>query len=160
MARPRGPAGRPLNDLYVWRVMFYDLRMSPVDRIRSELAGLVNGGALPAGGGIWANVAAARTAGVAEGTIARAVATGLGLRFVESLTSIAPSAEFLSAVPIAFARQHHVLGLMGEGEQLLLAVGDPAGLEQVQIVGRFLNRPVVPVMASQDVVLAAINQAY
>jgi general secretion pathway protein E len=85
---------------------------------------------------------------------------GRGLRFCESLAAFVPSAEFLSAVPIAFARQHRVLGLMGEDERLLLALGDRAQLEQVQIIGRFLRRAVTPVIAPPEVVLAAINEAY
>jgi general secretion pathway protein E len=106
-------------------------------------------------------VEAARSGGISEAAIARGVAVGLGIRFVESLASFAPSAEFLNAVPIAFARQHKVLGLMGENDRLLLALGDAAlGLEQVQVVGRFLGRSVTPVMAPGDAVLAAINEAY
>jgi general secretion pathway protein E len=139
--------------------MFYDSPMSAADRVRSELAGLVNG-ALPARGGVSAMVAVARSAGVSEAAISAAVAKGLGVRFLESLTSFAPSAEFLNAVPIAFARQHRVLGLMAENDQLLLALGDPASLEQVQVVGRFLGRAATPVMAASDVVLGAINEAY
>src|SRR5690349_17892188 len=133
--------------LYVLRVLFYDPSMSPLERVRSELAGLVNG-ALPPRGGMLVLISAARSAGISA-----AVAKGLGMRFVGSLSSFAPSAEFLNAVPIAFARQHRILGLMGENDQLLLALGDPAGLEQVQVVSRFLGRAVTPVMAASDVVL-------
>jgi general secretion pathway protein E len=134
------------------------MTLPAIERVRAELAGL--GAALPEHGGVAGLVESARGAGATESDVMKAVARGMGIAFVERLDGYAPSAEFLSAVPIAFARQHHVLGLMGEGDRLLLAVGDPAGLEQVQIVGRFLNRLIVPVMAAPDVVLVAINQAY
>src|SRR4051794_26492492 len=102
---------------------------SVIERIRGALA--AEGAVLPGRGGLAASVEAARAAGVSEAAIARAVAAGLGIEFRESLSTLSPSAEFLNAVPIAFARQHKVLGLMGENDRLLLALGDPAaGLEQ------------------------------
>jgi general secretion pathway protein E len=133
-----------------------------IDRIRAGLAELVgNVAQLPERGGLAALVGAAVAAGVSARAVGRAVAGGLRIEFVESLGAWPPSAEFLNAVPIAFARQHKVLGMMGEGDKLLLAMGDPAaGLEQVQVVGRFLNRAVTPVFAPAEVVLTAINEAY
>jgi general secretion pathway protein E len=82
------------------------------------------------------------------------------VRSVEGLGVFVPSADFLARVPIAFARQHKLLGLIGEDGKLVLALGDEAELEQVQIVGRFLGRAVLPVLCPADVVLAAINDAY
>jgi general secretion pathway protein E len=89
-----------------------------------------------------------------------ATAERLGLPFVESLSAYVPSAEFLAQVPIAFARQHKVLGFMGEGGKLVVALGDARGFEQLRMVGRFLDRIVVPLLCPPDVVLAAINDAY
>ena len=89
-----------------------------------------------------------------------ALAERLGLEFARSLSAYVPSAEFLAQVPIAFARQHKVLGLMGDAGKLLVALGDPGGFEQLRTVGRFLDRSIVPVLCPADVVLGAINDAY
>src|SRR5207253_1198700 len=40
------------------------------------------------------------------------------------------------------------------------AASAPASPEQLQVVGPFLSRPITPVLAPPDVVLAAINEAY
>jgi general secretion pathway protein E len=78
-----------------------------------------------------------------------------------SLAGLSPSAEFLAQIPIAFARQHKVLGFMGEAGQLLLAIADAArGLAQAQIVGRFLKRAITPVIVPEAEILSAINEAY
>ena len=115
---------------------------------------------LPERIGLSKLIESARAAGAPEIALTRAVAKGLGIRFIDNPSSHSPSAEFLNAVPIAFARQHRVLGLMGENDTLLIALGDPASFDQLQIIGRFLNRPALPVMAPADAVLSAINEAY
>lgn len=116
--------------------------------------------ALPQHASLTKMVEAARAAGIKEIPLAQAVAKGLGIQFVENPSRLSPSAEFLNEVPIAFARQHHVLGLMGENDTLLVALGDPAYFEQLQIIGRFLKRPATPIIAPSEAVLAAINEAY
>jgi general secretion pathway protein E len=135
---------------------------SPVlDRLRSDLGALLpDGVALAAPADLAGLVGAARDAGAAEAEVARAVARALELDFVDSLAAYTASAEFLNAIPISFARQHRVLGLRGEQERLIVALGDPGGFEQVQVVSRFLNRVVTPVLTTPDAVLAAINDAY
>ena len=72
------------------------------------------------------------------------------------------SAEFIERIPIAFARRHGLLGLADDGPRLPVAVSsvDPLSLQQLQVVARFLGRPVRPVMTSADDVQAAINAAY
>ncbi|HEY7120147.1 MAG TPA: ATPase, T2SS/T4P/T4SS family [Tepidisphaeraceae bacterium] len=131
---------------------------SVIDRIGRELGTLATSAT---GRGLPALLESARAAGATDDSISRAVARALGVEFVESLARYAPSAEFLAAIPIAFARQHRLLAFAGAGDELILALGDPVtGFEQAQVVGRFLNRPVRPVLAPADAVLAAINQAY
>jgi general secretion pathway protein E len=91
----------------------------------------------------------------------RALAARLGAPYAEALGGYTPSAEFIAAVPIAFARRHHILGVTnGDQSSLLLALGDPRSLEQLQVISRHLGRPARPLFAPSDVVLAAINDAY
>ncbi len=70
------------------------------------------------------------------------------------------SADFVEKIPIAFARRHAMLGLASEGTSLPVAVTSPINYEQLQIVSRFLKRPVVPVVVSEAEIKAAINSAY
>src|SRR3954466_15141598 len=82
---------------------------------------------------------------------------------VESLGGREPSAEFVERVPIHFARQHGVLGLVGDDGRLPVAVADEklAGAwDALQVVSRFLGRPVQPIVAPARLVSAAINDAY
>src|SRR5215216_3989539 len=90
----------------------------------------------------------------------RALAQRLGAPYVEALSDYAASPEFLSTVPIAFARRHQILGMTNGSDALLLAIGDARSAEQIQIMSRHLRRQVKPVFAPSEVVLAAINHAY
>ncbi|MDB5328511.1 MAG: gspE, partial [Phycisphaerales bacterium] len=67
---------------------------------------------------------------------------------------------FLERVPIAFARQHKLLGLASDNEHLQVAITTLASLPQMRVVGRFLGVPVRPVLASGKNVATAINTAY
>ncbi len=94
-------------------------------------------------------------------------AADLGVAFAPSLAAYPTSADFLAAVPIAFARRHKLLGLIDPdppaaagGGHLLVALGDPAAWPQLQVVARFLGRPVRPLFAPPAAVLAAVNVAY
>ena len=92
-----------------------------------------------------------------------AAAAMLGLPIVESLGGREPSAEFVERVPIHFARQHGMLGLVGENGRLPVAIADEkfdGALDALQVVSRFLGKPVQPLVAPARLVAAAINDAY
>ncbi len=78
------------------------------------------------------------------------------------LAGVEASAEFVVAIPIAYARQHLLLGLAGNGdtEPLRVAMARFDDLGPLQIVSRLLNRRVTPVLASEPEILSAINAAY
>ncbi len=83
-----------------------------------------------------------------------------GLEFVEDLATLPMDDDFLSGIPIDFARRHAVIGFAGRDGSLRLALADTANWQQVDIVSRFLRRTVEPFLAPRDAILAAINQAY
>jgi general secretion pathway protein E len=83
-----------------------------------------------------------------------------GVNFAPTLAGYTPAADFVAAVPIAFARRHRVLGVSAADGQALLAIGDASSLEQLQILSRFLERTLRPILAPPEIVLAAINDAY
>jgi general secretion pathway protein E len=145
-----------------------------IDRLRAELtAALTAAGceaALPLTGGLTVLTRAATDAGVAPVDVGIAVARALNVPWTDDLAGYVPSPEFLAAIPIAFARQHGVLGLLPDSSgaaagpeakgRVLVALADTGNWGQLQIIARFLQRPVAPVIAPPDVVLAAIDEAY
>jgi general secretion pathway protein E len=84
----------------------------------------------------------------------------LGVRYCDELGDYAPCSEFVTAIPIAFAREHQVIGVLDENSSVLVAVGDLADWGQLDVVARFLRRSVEPVLAPPAAVHAAINAAY
>ena len=79
-----------------------------------------------------------------------------------TLSTYPTSADFVAAIPIAFARRHGLLGLVNPNDatRLVVALADLKAWPQLQIVARFLRRPVRPILAPADVVAAAIDAAY
>jgi general secretion pathway protein E len=84
----------------------------------------------------------------------------LGIPFAHDLPDRPPSATFLDKVPIAFARQHKLLGLASDNGHLPIAIAGLDSLPHLRTVGRYLGVPVRPVLASEKHILAAINAAY
>ena len=85
---------------------------------------------------------------------------GAGRPLFEDLAERPASAEFLKRIPIAFARQHCVLGLTGQQGRLAVAISDVRSWAQFDVIARYLGRRVDPVLAPSQAILAAINAAY
>jgi len=131
--------------------------------LRAMQTANLNAATLPMRGDLATFADAARTAGLSEIATLRAVATALGIACAESLSSYPTSSDFTAAIPIAFARKHKLLGLApptADSDRLWIALGDLANWDQLQVVARFLNRPITPLLAPGAVVAAAINEAY
>src|SRR5437016_346963 len=115
---------------------------SPLSRIRAELTAALAAQGQSAPLSERASLAqltqAARTAKLPDAAINRAVAMALGVPYAEVLSSYPTASDFVATIPIAFARQHGVLGLAGDDGQLLIALADPANWEQLQVVSRTL----------------------
>jgi general secretion pathway protein E len=104
--------------------------------------------------------ARARQAGVGEDVALAAAAEALGLPFFDSLTDRPISHEFLSAVPIAFARHHGLIGLRdGEGT-VQVALSDLSQWPALQVLGRMVAQRIEPAFAPRAEILKAINAAY
>jgi general secretion pathway protein E len=94
-----------------------------------------------------------------------ATAAALGIEYVPDLSGRTPVADFVPRVPIAYARRHLVLAISErqatpDDAVVVVVLGDIDAWQQVDVVGRFLDRPVVPALAPPAAVLAAINVAY
>src|SRR5687768_3142551 len=113
---------------------------SLAQRLRETL-----GEAMPASGELADFTRAASDAGVGERDLLLAMAKALRVEYVEDVSSMAVAADFVTAVPIGFARQHRLLGFAADdGRTMRLALADPSHWEQVQVVSRFVRQPVEP----------------
>lgn len=90
----------------------------------------------------------------------RALAKTLGLPLLENLAEHPASAAFVARVPIRFAREHCILALAADGEHLPVVIGDVLAWPQLDVVSRYLGRPVDPAFAPANQIHAAINAAY
>jgi len=88
------------------------------------------------------------------------MAESLGLEFLYGVGERPPSAMFIRKIPIRFARQHCLLGLADEDETLPILIGKTESYRMLDVVSRWLNRPVQPIFARSAHVFAAINTAY
>jgi general secretion pathway protein E len=79
-----------------------------------------------------------------------------GIEAADVMPAGTPLAEFVSMIPIAFARRFALLGLAPS----TLAIGDAGSLPQVDVVSRLLGQPLRPILVPKDQLLRAINTAY
>lgn len=77
-----------------------------------------------------------------------------------ALTDLTPSAAFVKAMPIAFARQHRMMGFDIAGGGLRLAMVDASNIDLIETVARCLNCDPQPVAVPEADLSAAINRAY
>ena len=132
------------------------------ERFAAALRSRVNGqlaAALAEGDGSC-SLACARQAEVPCDVAAAAAAEALGMDFQEDLAGLTVSHDFLSSVPIAFARRHGLIGLAGTNGELSVAMADLAQWPQLQVLGKVLRRRIRPIFAPRCQILRAINAAY
>jgi len=89
-----------------------------------------------------------------------ALADVLGVTFREQIAPQDVSHEFVTLVPISFARRHRVIGLCGERGDVHIALCDLAGWPVAERVSKILNRPVRVVFSTPEAIQKAINAAY
>ena len=102
----------------------------------------------------------ARQAELPEPAIAAVTADAISSRYVESLVGRHVSHEFMSSVPISFARRHGVVALAGDNGVTPVAISDLAQLPQLRTLSCILKRPVEPLFAPHEEILRTINAAY
>ncbi|MHC4717339.1 MAG: GspE/PulE family protein, partial [Planctomycetota bacterium] len=92
--------------------------------------------------------------------VAQAAAECLGLDYSESLSDVPVSGEFISTVPISFARRHGLVGLAGGNGEMSLAMCDLAQWPQLQALAKIMGKRIRPVFAPRTEILRTINAAY
>ena len=88
------------------------------------------------------------------------LARSLGLEHAASLADRQASSSFVEKIPIGFARRFGLLGLDGANGHLPVAFSDVRCWPQLQVLAKLLDRPVEPILAPREQILAAINAAY
>ncbi len=79
---------------------------------------------------------------------------------LDDLAGQSASADFVEAIPISYARQHSMVGLASDNGHLSLALASTANWQQVDVLSRYFDRPVKPVLASPEQITHLINVAY
>lgn len=97
---------------------------------------------------------------VAPNVELKALSQLIGITFVDSLRDRIPSNEFLERFPIAYSRQHGLIGLSGPNDDVVVALGNVRSWPQLDVVRRFLGRPIEPLLAPAAEIQTKINDAY
>src|SRR5215468_522586 len=77
-----------------------------------------------------------------------------------TLSQLDVDPEVLKLVPEQIARKYEVLPIRRQGNQVTLAMADPTNVFALDDVGFMTNLQVVPVVASQAAIRAAIDRSY
>src|SRR5437867_8181316 len=94
-----------------------------------------------------------------EDAVAQAIATGLGLDYL-NLDETEPPAESDLCLPPEFCRRRRVLPLGVKGRSLRLAMSDPLDLGTLQDVEFRTSRRVAAVMAAESAILRMLKRLY
>jgi general secretion pathway protein E len=105
-------------------------------------------------------LAASRRIGVADTDLLRASAAVLGVSFVEDLRALRPCAAFVQRFSINFAREHGVIALLTESDDLTIVLPGPEAWALLDTVGRVLGVRARPVFARREEILRAANSVY
>lgn len=103
-----------------------------------------------------------RQLGLDESAMLKVLAQSLEVSVITDVLRRTVAADFLDRVPIAYARQHQILGLAADvgDSRMLIAMADLGGLVPMEVLARLLERDLVPVLAPAEQIATAINAAY
>ena len=100
------------------------------------------------------------THAVEEVKLVRALADEVGMEFVEKLATDSIPEGLIDAVPINFARQNHVLPLTESVDSVRVAVANPLDPFPIDDLRILLGKTIIPVAASEEAIVDAINRVY
>ncbi len=100
------------------------------------------------------------TESVEESKIWTAVAEEMDLSYLEKIPVEEVDSELVGEIPISFAKANRLLPLKDVADGVTVACANPFELGALDAVQAILRRPVVPVVASGDAILDAINKVY
>jgi general secretion pathway protein E len=92
--------------------------------------------------------------------VLHALSTQFDLPAVDEIDSASIDAELVSSVPINFAKQHLVMPLRADSNEVVVAVADPLNTSALDELRVLLHRPIRPVLAEGQLILEGINRVY
>ncbi len=97
---------------------------------------------------------------VEDDKVVRALADEVGMEFIEKIATELIPEGLIDAVPINFARQHHVLPLTQTDDSVRVAIANPLDPFPIDDLRILLGKMIVPVAASEETIDDAINRVY
>ena len=91
--------------------------------------------------------------------VARACAETLSIEFKKSLDAHAISHDFVTHIPIGFARRHCIIGLTGD-KKIRCAIDDISKLAVLDNIAKLIGKKVEPILSRQAEIVRMINAAY
>jgi len=91
---------------------------------------------------------------------AQALASHYGLPFVEKLPDDGTAIEYVSVLPINFAKRYQLLPVRKDGDSIVLAAADPSALGPIDDVRVLLHKRIKVVVAPGPIIVDAINRIY
>ena len=102
----------------------------------------------------------AQQADIPPEIITSATAEALEIPFEIELKHRPVSHDFISTIPISFARRHAVIGLSAENGTMPVAVASITQWSQLQAISNLLKKRIEPILAPREEILRTINAAY
>jgi general secretion pathway protein E len=97
---------------------------------------------------------------VSEEDLLKGLGEQLGIVFAAELRHEELDGDLATRVPIGFAKQHRLLPIRREGDQVLVATADPLDVGGLDDVRAQLASDVVPVLVPAQKIIDAINHVY
>jgi general secretion pathway protein E len=97
---------------------------------------------------------------VTEEDVLAALGRQLGMAYVTDLKGADVDAELAAKVPIGFAKQHRVLPVKREGDDVVVATSDPLDVGALDDLRAQLAAELVPVLVASQKILEVINEVY
>lgn len=95
-----------------------------------------------------------------EKQLLEALADELGMPVVQQIKAEDIPTELISAIPIAFARQHRLLPIYERDGIVHVAIANPMELAPLDDLRILLGKPTTPVAALEDTIIDSINRVY
>jgi len=96
---------------------------------------------------------------VSKNQIANALATQVGIPFVEKITEQMINPQILSKIPLKFLRQHVVIPIMFEGEKTIFTA-NPRDLQPLDDLALLMEGDVSCAVSTDTAIISAINKYY
>ncbi len=92
--------------------------------------------------------------------LARALAQEYQLPFLAQIDEHVIQGELIAKVPINYAKKNRLLPVRVDGEELTVAIADPANYEALDDLHVLFGKTIQPVVVPAEVIAQAINRAY